>query len=180
MKLKLCSLALAYLTLGAGGLIGQGFEPLESGGAKQALSILPAKFRSGVVKLSADGGDPQPGTWYFLAKNAEENGQIYSVSVTDGQISGSKPSLDLRALITHPNVIDWQEVSLDSSEVFAKASEWIASQGKTLGTVSYVLTQDGADASPIWSLWCYAPDGTYLGEIQYLATTGAVVSANHY
>jgi hypothetical protein len=178
MRWSFVCLKLVGIVLVPGSLFGQGFEPLEPGGAKQAWSVLPARFQDGVVKLSADGGDPQPGTWYFLAKNADKDGQIFSITVTNGEVTQTKPSLDLRALVKNPSVMKWENLVLDSGQVFEKASEWMDSKGKTLGTVSYVLNQKGSGASPIWSLWCYGPDGSYFGEIQFMADTGTVVSTN--
>ena len=52
-----------------------------------------------------------------------------------------------------------------------------AKKGKTLDSVSYALQQKGRDAAPVWAVWCYAADGGYIGYLELLATTGAIVSS---
>lgn len=157
-----------------------GFEAIDPGGAKAALAALPEKYRHGVLKISADSGNPNPPAWYIIAKNADAGDANYSVTVTGGAVTAEKPSLDLRELLGHPTVIDLGAVALDSTQAFEEASTKSTAAGHTLGTVSYVLQQQGGDAAPVWSIWCYGPDGSYFGEMKILATTGAVIATDGF
>ncbi len=45
-------------------------------------------------KISADNGTPNPPAWYIVAKTG--NGEVFSVTVAQGQLVEEKPSLNLR------------------------------------------------------------------------------------
>lgn len=144
---------------------------------KQAWETLPPHFQNGVVKVSADNATATSHTWYFIAKNTTSPKELFSISVTDGQITQEKRSLDLREFLTHPTIIDFQRIEAGSSAAWTAASNFAASNGRTLGTVSYVLTQDGQASAPIWNIWCYSPDGSYFGLLKMLATDGTIISS---
>ncbi len=150
-------------------------ETADTRGAKAALAAVPEKFRSGIVKLSADNGNPNPPEWYIVAKTSD--GVVYSLTISAGQVVSEKPSLNLRALVTDPAPIDVSRVAVGSDGAWQAAEKYSSSKGKTLGSVSYALQQKGRDAAPIWSIWCYGPGGGYIGLVEILATTGAVVSS---
>ncbi|HRJ73848.1 MAG TPA: hypothetical protein PLS03_16615 [Terrimicrobiaceae bacterium] len=150
-------------------------DPVDARGARAALAAVPAKFQSGIVKLSADNGNPNPPEWYIVAKT--QDGVVYSLTISAGQVVSEKPSLNLRALVTDPSPIDVSRVAVGSEGAWQAAEKYSLSKGKTLGSVSYALQQKGRDAAPIWSVWCYGPGGGYIGLLEILATTGAVVSS---
>lgn len=150
-------------------------QTADADGALSAISAVPERLRNGIVKLSADNGTPNPPAWYFVAKN--DSGEVFSITVTDGQVTSEKPFLDLRALFTAPAAINLSKLQIGSNGAWAAAQKYAAGRGKTLASVSYALEQKGRDAVPLWSVWCYAADGSYIGFLEILATTGAVVSS---
>lgn len=147
----------------------------DSDGALTAIAAVPERLRNGIVKLSADNGTPNPPAWYFVAKN--DAGEVFSITVADGQVTSEKPFLDLRALFTAPAAINLAKLQIGSGGAWAAAQKYAAGKGKTLASVSYALEQKGRDAAPLWSIWCYTADGSYIGFLEILATTGAVVAS---
>jgi len=144
--------------------------------ALTAIAALPPKYQNGILKVSADNGTPNPDTWYILAKNSSQEGAMYQVGVSQGEIVSEKISLDLRAAITD-SPINMSKVRIDSDGAWAAGAKYSASKGKKLGNASYALQQQGRDAAPIWSIWCYDAKVRYIGLVKILATTGAVVSS---
>lgn len=156
-----------------------GFATLHAadpGGGIAALEALPPQYRDGVLKLSADNGVPNPKTWYVVAKNSRQNGAMYQVAIAQGQIVSEKISLDLRAAIKDSS-IDLSKVLVDSDGAWAAGARYCSSKGRTLGNASYALQQQGRDAAPVWSIWCYDANVKYIGLVKVLATTGAVISS---
>lgn len=149
----------------------------DAGTALSAVEALPIKYKHGVIKISADNGDPEPPQWYFVAKNSDRDDVTYSITVVQGQITAEKPTLDLRALIRDAAPINFSRVTLDSAGAWAIAEKYVTANGKKLGSVSYALQQQGRDATPIWSVWCYDLNTRYLGLLQILATDGTVISS---
>ncbi len=148
------------------------------GGFLDAVQTLPPEYRQGLVKVSADDGNPDPETWYFLARNANKANDVYSLEVEGGALTQEKPSLDFRALLGKPTAISLAQVQIDSLGAWDIAALWCQSRGQRLATASYVLKQTGASAAPVWSVWCYDPDGNTIGEVQILATSGSIISSN--
>jgi hypothetical protein len=142
---------------------------------RSAWEALPLQLQNGVVKVSADNATATAENWYFIAKNAD--GKLVSVTTTDGQITQEKRSLDLRELLANPTPINQSKIEAGSAAAWAAAENFAQSVGRTLGTVSYVLTQNGPSAAPIWAIWCYSPDGSYFGLLKMLATDGTVISS---
>jgi len=151
-----------------------GFQP-DTGGAMAAIHALPARYRDNIVKLSADNGNPDPSDWYFLAKR--DSGEVYSITVSQGQVTSERISLNLGALLGNPSPINLSRLAVGSDGAWAAALKFCAKKGKPLGSVSYVLQQQGRDAAPVWSVWCYTPKGSYIGMLRVLGTTGAVISS---
>jgi len=145
------------------------------GGALAAMALVPPLYGDGILKISADNGTPNPPAWYILAKKTE--GEVFSITVSQGQITEEKPSLNLRALLGNPSAINLAKVTVDSNGAWDAAMAYCTKKGKSLGSVSYALQQKGRDAAPVWEVWCYAEDGGYIGYLQLLATTGAIVSS---
>jgi hypothetical protein len=152
----------------------------DTNGAIAALKALPEKYRAGVLKLSADNASPDPETWYVSAKAAPDNKSTHSLEIAAGQIISDKPSIGLREIFSSANPIDLSKVLIDSRDAFGIAQGYAKASGKLIASVSFVLNQQGSAAVPVWSVWCYAPDGTYFGEMQLLATDGAVISNNAF
>lgn len=144
-------------------------------GVKAAIAAVPSYLRDGIVKISADNGTPNPPAWYVIAKTG--NGEVYSVTIAQGQVVEEKPSLNLRALFASPAAINLARLNVGSNGAWAAAEKYAQSKGKTLGNLSYVLEQKGQDAAPLWSIWCYTPDGYSIGYFQLLADTGTVINA---
>jgi hypothetical protein len=81
----------------------------------------------------------------------------------------------LRELLTNPTPINLSKIQVGSAAAWAAAENFAQSIGRTLGTASYVLTQHGPGAAPIWAVWCYSPDGSYFGLLKMLATDGTII-----
>ena len=144
--------------------------------ASRASLTLPDKYREAIVRVSADDGDPDPEDWYFICRAAHSKEGIVSFTVRDRRIVSQKPSLDLRILLGNFTPIDFSQVQVDSRLAWEIAQRYVSKEkGAKLGSVSFLLTQKGQGASPIWSLWCYAPDASYLGLLKILASTGDVI-----
>ncbi len=145
------------------------------GDVLSAIQAVPPGLRSSILKISADNGTPNPPMWYLLARKDE--GELVSIAVAQGQITEQKPTLNLRALVTDPSPINLDKLSIGSDGAWTAAEKYCDTKQKELGSVSYALQQKGPDAAPIWSVWCYDGRGRYIGMIELLATTGAVISS---
>jgi hypothetical protein len=99
-----------------------------------------------------------------------------SIEVAAGQIISNKPMLGLREIFSSAKPVDISKVQVDSREIFDIAQQYAGANGKQIGSVSFVLNQQGSSAVPMWSVRRYAPKGTYLGEMVFLPTDGTVIS----
>lgn len=149
---------------------------MDAKGSAACFDALPQKYRNGILKLSADNADPDPETWYVSAQAGRDDKGMRSIEVASGQIISDKPALGLREIFSSVKPIDLSKVLLDSREIFDIAQQYAVANGKQIGTVSFVLNQQGSSAVPIWSVWCYGPKGSYFGEMRLLATDGTVIS----
>ncbi len=167
-------LALSFLAVLLSGVLHLNAQ--DTGGALAALQALPPKYRDGVLKLSADNGTPNPPQWYVTALNSSQSDTIHSITITDGQITSEKLSLDLRSALQN-SPLNLSIIRIGSTEAWNAAASYVQGKGKNLASVSYVLQQQGKDAAPIWSIWCYDKRGSYIGFLKILATTGTVISS---
>ncbi len=151
-------------------------QATDSKGALACLEALPEQYRNDVLKLSADNAAPDPDTWYISAQSGRDGKGMRSIQVASGQIISDKPALGLREIFSSAKPLDLSKVQLDSREIFDIAQQYAGANGKQIGTVSFVLNQQGTSAVPIWSIWCYGPNGIYFGELKLLATDGTVIS----
>lgn len=149
-------------------------------GALACLEALPEKYRNGVLKLTADGANPDPDIWYVTAQAGRDDKGVRSIQVVSGQVISDKAVFGLRELLSGAKPIDLSKVQLDSREAFDIARQYAGANGKQIGNVSFALNQQGSSAVPIWSVWCYGPNGTYFGEMKLLATDGTVISNNAF
>lgn len=145
-------------------------------GAIANLRALPVEYREGVLKLSADGADPNPDLWYLTVRSNVPDGGVHELTMASGQVISDKPSLGIRQIFSNASSIDIERVEVDSTEIFNIAQGHAASAGKVVGSVSFVLKQSGSATVPIWGVWCYAPDGSYQGEMEFLASDGTLIS----
>jgi hypothetical protein len=150
-------------------------------GARAALQALPPHFAREVVRLSADNGRPDPMRWYVLARNRAEGGlfvknPLYSITITDGEISEAKRFVDVRQIFNRRNFINIPSVRIDSSVAFSIARNALGPAGQRMRSASYQLTQRGRAADPIWEVWAYGNSNRYLGVVTLSARTGAVIS----
>ncbi|MEO8206893.1 MAG: hypothetical protein ABI615_11990 [Chthoniobacterales bacterium] len=144
---------------------------------RTAIDALPGKYKNGVIKISADGGNPNPKEWYFVAHNAEKKRAVFNITINHGDIVEEGFSRDPRAIFSRASAIDFSRVLVDTDGAWQACEKFVHAKNKKLGSVSYVLEQSGKDAAPIWSLWCYSPRNGYIGMIKILATTGDVVES---
>jgi hypothetical protein len=150
-------------------------------GVRAALRALPPHFTKEVVRVSADNGRPNPTRWYVLARNRSEAGwfvknPLYSITITDGQLSEAKRSVDARQILNQRNFINIPSVRIDSSVAFSIARNAFGPAGQRMRSASYQLTQRGSTADPIWEVWGYGKSNRYLGVVRLSARTGVVLS----
>jgi hypothetical protein len=145
-------------------------------GALANLRAVPAEFQNGILKLSADNCDPNPDIWYVSAKSDLKKGGVQNFELAAGQVVSSKSSLGLREALGSNKPIDLAKIQFDSRDAFDLAQRYARANHKTIDSVSLVLSQQGSAAVPLWSVWCYGPNGKYFGELQLLATDGTVIS----
>jgi hypothetical protein len=150
-------------------------------GAGAALQALPPHFAREVVRVSADNGRPNPRQWYVLARNRNEAGlfvknPLYSITITNGQLSEAKRFVDARQIFNQRNFINLPSVRIDSSVAFSIARNALGPAGQRMRSASYQLTQTGRAADPIWEVWGYGSSNRYLGVVRLSARTGAVIS----
>lgn len=144
----------------------------------EAVQVLPAGYRDGILRVSADNANPNPDSWYFVVQTGGARGTMRNVTVSVGQISSDRVTLGLRQMISNSSPLSLSRLQIDSPAAFAIARTRVQSSGATLGTVSYVLEQSGRDATPIWSIWCYARNGRYLGVMRIMGSDGSIISSD--
>jgi hypothetical protein len=140
------------------------------------LNDLPARYRSGVVWVSADNADPHPDTWYVTARNSARDGLLMNLTVSRGEIISERPAISPRAFLRQITPIAAGSVRVNSTDLWREALRFSDRRGQNLGSMSLQLQQHGRDATPIWSVWCYDRRGGYIGYFSALATTGAITS----
>lgn len=145
-------------------------------GALASLNALPAKYKDGVLKLSADNANPNPETWYVVAQRGGNDSDIHNLTIEGGQVVSDKRTIGLREIFGQASPVSLARVAVDSQDAFAIAQKYANANGKTVGSVSFALQQKGGSSAPIWSVWCYGPSGSYQGLLQMLATDGTVIS----
>lgn len=143
-----------------------------------ALSVLPPRYQTYVVKLSADNGTPDPPQWYILAYRGSPDEGLFSITIANGEIVQEKPSFNVGELFKNPSPIAIERMAIDSPAAFEIAQQFAAANGKNLRSASYVLQQTGADSAPVWKVWCYDRGGSYFGYIEIAATNGTVISTD--
>lgn len=145
-------------------------------GALANLRAVPAEFQNGILKLSADDCNPNPDIWYVAAKSMNKKGGFREFELASGQVVSSKASLGLRETFSSNKPIDISKIQFDSRDAFDLAQRYARANDKTLGSVSFSLTQQGTASVPVWYVWCYGPGDNYFGQMQFLATDGTVIS----
>jgi hypothetical protein len=145
-------------------------------GALANLRAVPAEFQNGILKLSADECDPNPDIWYVVAKSKNKKGGCREFELAAGQVVSSKASLGLRETFSSNKPIDLSKIQFDSRDAFDLAQRYARANDKTIGSVSFALTQQGTASVPVWYVWCYGPRENYFGQMQFLATDGTVIS----
>jgi len=144
-------------------------------GAIACLQNLPAKYRDGVLKLSADNADPNPDTWYLVVQRSGDDANIRNLTVADGQITSDRRTLGIREIFSQASPVAVDKVAVDSRDAFGIARRYEEANGRKVGSVSFALQQSGENSAPVWSVWCYGPSGSYLGLMKLLATDGTVI-----
>lgn len=154
-------------------LISQAAHPESALGV---LNDLPARYRDGVVWVSADGADPHPDTWYVTARNANRDGLLMNLTISRGEIISERPAISPRAFLRQITPINVGDVRVNSSDLWREAIRFFDKRDQDVGSMSLQLQQHGRDATPIWSVWCYDRRGGYLGYFSALATNGSIIS----
>jgi len=145
-------------------------------GALANLRAVPSEFQNGILKLSADDCDPNPDIWYVAAKSNNKKGGYREFELAAGQVVSSKASLGLRETFSSNKPITISKIDFDSRDAFDLAQRYAQANDKTLGSVSFALTQLGKASIPVWYVWCYGPRDNYFGQMQFLASDGTVIS----
>ncbi len=144
--------------------------------ALQALNALPASTRGNVLRISADNANPEPATWYFIARSGFGEGSLRSIVVQDGAVLSNRPSFDVRTLVNDSAPINFGRVRIDSDDVWRIAQRFASDRGRRLGNVSLNLAQRGRGATAVWAVWCYDRTGNYFGRLNVLASSGDILS----
>lgn len=152
----------------------------DSAGALAALHALPAKYQNGVLKLSADDANPNPDTWYVVAQKGGDDSNIHNITVSGGHVVSDKRTLGLREIFGQAGAVAADKIAVDSKDAFAVAQKYANANGATVGSVCFALQQSGGSSVPVWSVWCYGPDGSYQGLLKILASNGTVISNNAF
>jgi len=155
-------------------------QAADESGALACLNALPAPYRDGILKLSADNADPNPDTWYVVAQKGGNDSDIHNITVAGAQVISDKRTLGFREILTQASPVSLEKVTVDSRDAFEIAQTYARANGQMVGSVSFVLQQKGPSSAPVWSVWCYGPDGSHLGLMQLLATDGTVISNNAF
>lgn len=148
----------------------------DNAGAIASLNGLPEKYRNGVLKLSADNANPNPDTWYAVAQRDGKDSEIHNLTLAGGQIISDRRTIGLREIFGQASPLTLSKLNVDSRDAFAIAQKYAKANGMIVGSVSFALQQKGGSSTPIWSVWCYSPNGSYLGLMQLLASDGTVIS----
>lgn len=141
---------------------------------------LPPIYRDNVIKMSADNGNPNPPTWSILAYRSGDKGALMNITMANANVISEKASLNLGAILKTPTPIDFSKVAISPPAAFAIAQSYAVANGGALGSVSYALEQKGANATPVWTLWCYDKGGSYVAVMEILASDGTVVLSDGY
>ena len=78
------------------------------------MRAVPSQYRSGILRLSADHGKPTPPYWAIIARNPSRRGLPTSLTVTRGQVTSERATLNPRALISGDAPITLSRVHIDS------------------------------------------------------------------
>ena len=148
----------------------------DTNGALANLRAVPAELQSGILKLSADDCDPNPDIWYVVTKADSKKSGFRELEMASGQVVSNKPTLGLRESFSSDQPLQLAKIQFDSRDAFDLAQRYARANNKVIASVSFALTQKGSSAVPVWYVWCYGPNETYFGQIQFLATDGTVIS----
>ena len=140
-----------------------------------ALRMLAPQFQNGILRLSADNANPNPETWYVVARDSGRRMLPTNITISGGGITSIRPTLNPRTLITGASPMELGRIRFDSTDAWREAQNFSNRRGRRLGSVSFNLQQEGSGAAPIWSVWCYDPKGGYIGFLSILATTGSII-----
>lgn len=140
------------------------------------LNNLPASYRNGVVFLSADNADPHPDTWYVTARDAAREGLLMNLTVRRGRVVSERPTFSPRALLGQLSRINLSTLRVNSTDLWRESLDFANDRGRRLGSVSLQLQQNGRNATPVWSVWCYDRRGSYIGYFSALATSGGIIT----
>lgn len=144
-----------------------------------AISVVGPEFRETITKVSADEADPNPGTWYLFALKGSTTGAVYSLEVSGGELTRARPSFNLKQLFARPTPLNLEKLVVDSPEAFEIARDFSAKNGRQLGNVSFILTQEGKAAAPVWQIWCYDLRGDYFAYLEVSAFSGEILASQN-
>jgi hypothetical protein len=143
--------------------------------AKQAASQLPVKYRSGILEAKGPLAYPDSEEWVFVCTPAGNGEGPVQIRVRERKIVGKEP-LGVFDSEGRRTPIDLMQVVVDSRGALEIARRYVISEKKgQLVKADAVLTQQGVGFPPIWSVWCYGPQGKYIGQLRLLAPSGHVV-----
>lgn len=157
-------------------VLAAGARASERVSALDAWAALPDEFAGGVLRITADNGDPNPETWYFTAQAGGASSPMHTIVVERGQVISNRPTLGLREIFSAPAQMRGSEIRIDSTDAFAICQQYAMANNQRIASVSYALRQQGSQAVPIWSVWCYDARGSYLGRLDLLASDGSVIA----
>jgi len=143
--------------------------------SSDCLAALPEKLRNGVIDLTSDNGSPDPQTWYVTAKSPNEGGGLRYLEIRQGRIARNSGFSFLANMFwSHKSMVLPKDI-IDSRKVYEIAKQHAASNGYSVSQASFLLKNQGKSPEPVWTAWCYGPDGAYLGSIDVKARDGSIL-----
>ena len=143
--------------------------------AVAAMMAIDPKYTEGIVLVTGRGGHPEPAQWVVVARDTDDLGTLHKITVADGQVIADVQSMNAFEAFRQDVNIDITQVQVDSGDAFMIAEPIAAANQKIIGHVDYALTTRGKDAAPIWTLNCFDINGSFLGKVILLSTTGNVL-----
>ena len=143
--------------------------------AKRAAYSLPDKYREGIIKIAGEASGRDPEEWAFVCRANHSSEGIVEINVKNGKISRQQASPGWRVPLGSNAPIALERVLVDSRGAHEIARRYVADKGLQLGSTKLTLEQADPTSDPVWSVWCFNGEGSYIGLMKLLAPTGDVI-----
>lgn len=148
--------------------------------SSDCLSALPAKFRNGVIDMTSDYGSPDPQTWYVTAKSPNNGSGLRYLEIREGRIVSNTGFSFITSIFWSHKPMALPRDMIDSRKVYEIAKQNAFSNGYSVSHALFALKNQGKSPEPVWTVWCYGLNDTYLGLIEVRAADGAILSVKGF